>query len=149
MVCVVKVDAGRSGNITNLVIFGGDPVVGRTLELLMSDTEYGAKHLDENALNQPGALDEVEVALLGPNWNTRESEVLRQAIERFLPETRIPVLVVGSSTDGAQMDADLYVPWPCRAEDLKRRIEAARQAGIKQVDQHERRRRDQDLHRGG
>lgn len=135
--------------MVNLVIFGGDPVVGNTLELLISDIEYAAKHLDENGLNQPGALDGVEIALLGPNWNGREREFLQQTIERTLPGVEVPVLEVGPPADGAPANEAFRIPWPCRAEDLKYRVEVARRAGSERADQYERRSSDQGLHRGG
>ena len=42
--------------------------------------------------------------------------------------TRIQVLEIGVPDDEAEIRPENYIPWPCRTEDLKRRIEAALRA---------------------
>lgn len=104
-----------------MVVFDGDPVVGRALELLLRTAGYDARYVDHTFMQQPGALDGVRVVLLGPGWSVGSREVV---VKSARGAAGIPVLEVGPPTDGVAGIPERLVPWPCRTEDLKRRIDA-------------------------
>lgn len=127
----VRVDQQGTSAPTTVVIFDGDPVIGRALELLLqADADYSSvRYMDESSLEQPGALEEVRVVLLGPRWSARSREAITNMVESMPATVRIPVLEVGIPADDTQVEPENYVPWPCQMEDLKRRIDAALFAG--------------------
>ena len=48
---------------TPVVIFGGDPAVGRILQLLLRSTGYDAKFVTDDSLGEPGLFDGVRLLL--------------------------------------------------------------------------------------
>lgn len=109
---------------------GGDPIVGRILASLLQTAGYDARYTDMGFPERPGALDGVGVVLLAPPWSGGDRDVVLGAVGEARSATRVPVLEIGVPDDEAEVRPDNYVPWPCRTEELQRRIEAALQTAL-------------------
>ena len=111
-----------------MVVFGEDPIIGRALELLLRSVGYDARFLTEASLDKPGLLDEVQLLLFARGgMDAERRDVSMSFLKSVLAE--VPILELVSYLEGAQAETKNLVPWPCRAEELKRRIEAAYLAG--------------------
>lgn len=108
------------------MILGGDPLLGRALASLLQNVELDARYASMDYLEQPEALGGVEVLLLAPPWSGDDRKAARKAV-RESTTTHIPILELGSPED--EVDPEHFVPWPCRTEDLRRRVNAALRAG--------------------
>jgi hypothetical protein len=109
---------------TTILIFDGDPVVGRALGLLLRTAGYDARYVTSDYAEHATAFDGFRILLLGPGWDARS----RAATERMADARRVaitPILEMGAPIDGAPKKPERFVPWPCRTEDLIRRIDAA------------------------
>lgn len=109
-----------------VLVVGGDPVVGRTLASLLKSAHRDVRYVDLSYLEQPGALDGVGVLLLAPPWSSNRRTAVREMIEAATSASHVPVLEIGLPDDDAGVDTENYVPWPCRTEELQRRIDAVR-----------------------
>ena len=108
-----------------VLICNGDPVVGRALESLLRVADYAVKYVADDYLTRPGALEGVRVLLLGARWDARSREVVLRAAGNAVGRIGgISVLELGESSDGSEIEPENYVPWPCRTEELTRRIDA-------------------------
>lgn len=103
-----------------VAILGGDPVVGRTLELLLRDAYHDVRYANTNSPEPPVIPGDVRVVLLGPGWDTRsrDAALLLAADAPGGPDT--PVLELGFPADEARPRQECYIPWPCRSEELKK-----------------------------
>jgi hypothetical protein len=119
-----------------VVVFDGDPVVGRALELLLRDNGRNTKFLDKRSLKRPGALEGVRVILLAPGWSAESRRTVLTMIENDAPATarRIKVLEIGAPPESPRTEPGHHVPWPCRTEDLKRHVDAVLLAKSVKVD---------------
>lgn len=108
-----------------VVVFGGDAIVGQALELLLRSSDCNVKFLTEPYLDEPGLLDGAQILLLAPGLSAERREALLRLADGTAIAARIPVLELVSNTQGAHVGAGHLVPWPCRTEDLERRIKAA------------------------
>jgi hypothetical protein len=116
------------------IVVSGDPFGSRILALLLRDSGYRAKFMPISSLNEPGALENVQILVLTP---TRElTTEHRMALLAPLKEmTRDMGLVVVElvtlseercAEEEAQEELQSHkVLWPCRIEELEQRIEAA------------------------
>jgi hypothetical protein len=121
---------------SGMVVISGDPLTSRILALLLRDSGYRAEVMSISSLNDPGALEDVQILVLTP---TRELTTKhRMALLAPLKEmTRDMGLVVvelvtlseeryAEEEEEAQEELPSHkVPWPCRIEELEHRIEAA------------------------
>lgn len=112
----------RSDSGKAIAVFDGDPVIGQALVLLLQTLGYRASLLDEDSLDHHDSLKDIELLLLAPGWNTPKRERLSKELNGGT--TLIPVLELGAS-EGGESNLDNLVPWPCRAEYLKLRIDEA------------------------
>jgi hypothetical protein len=115
------------------IVISGDPFSSRIIALLLRDSGYRAKFMPISSLNEPGALEDVQILVLTP---TRElTTEHRMALLAPLKEmTRDMGLVVVElvtlseeryAEEEAQEELPSHkVPWPCRIEELEHRIEA-------------------------
>ena len=100
-------------------------MVGRALESLLRVADYAVKYVADDYLERPGALEGVRVLLLGARWDARSREVALRAVGDTLDRMGgISILELGEPSDGSKIEPECYVPWPCRTEDLTRRIDA-------------------------
>ena len=118
---------------TMVVAVCGDAVVGRALVLLLGGPRYDVRFVPASSLDEPGALEGVEVVLLTPTWelNGEGRDALLASLRGAPGAAEAPILELTSSFSGGTRNADVRVgpertvPWPCSTEELERRIEAA------------------------
>ena len=118
-----------------VVILGGGALVGRALELLLRSADCNVRFLGEPSLSRPslhvseldgpGPLDEVRLLILAPGASAGCREDALALIGARTAEARIEVLELGDDRQEALFGAWEVLPWPCRTEDLKRRVMAA------------------------
>lgn len=117
-----------SGGITapaTVLILAGDPIVGRTLQLLIRTTDYDARYVSGVTPKQLRALDSVRVLLLAPQWDAAGRRLAAEVRDRVPDPQRVAILEIGAPPQGVSLDPQRHVPWPCRREELMRRIDAA------------------------
>jgi len=113
-----------------LVVVPGDSVTGHALTLLLATDAYGAKPVSLASLQDPSGaallLGEARLVILMPTMSAAQRdgvvELSRRGGQGGVP---VPVLELGRPPEGSRLLPDYSVPWPCRSEDLQRRIEAA------------------------
>lgn len=108
-----------------VIIFDGDPIVGRALEMLLRTAGYVARYVFDGPSEALGSLEGVRVVLLGPGWDAESHEALIKALGGAPGLSSMTILQLGDPSDGARVEPGRHVPWPCRAEDLTRRIDDA------------------------
>ena len=116
-----------------VVAICGDPVVGRTLVLLLRSSLYDARFMTTSSLDEPGSLEDVRLVVLTPTWelNAGGCEALLASLRDRSDAAKVPpILELTSSSGGARngnarLRPDHTVSWPCSTEELERRIEAA------------------------
>jgi hypothetical protein len=106
------------------LIFDGDPVIGRALELLLRTAGHDARYVARNEAERATTLDGLQIVLLGPGWDADSREVAESIASARCAEV-LPILEMGSPPDNLPSKPERFVPWPCRIADLKRRIDAA------------------------
>ena len=111
-----------------VVIFDGDPIVGRALGLLLQCDGCNVRFLEVGSLERPEVLEGVRVLLLGPRWSAEGrravlamSESEQANAER---EGRFRILEVGAPPEGVPAEPERHIPWPCGITNLSRRVKA-------------------------
>ena len=108
-----------------VAVVSGNMIVGRALELLLRSAQYSVRLLVGPSFDKPGMLDGVQLLLLAPGLDAVRRETLLGTIDSVSSSVRVPVLELVDATRAAQAgDEENFVSWPCRAEDLKREIQA-------------------------
>jgi hypothetical protein len=125
-------DAGTRALAQPALAIWGDPIVGKTLVLLLRPSGYDARFLPISSLSKPESWDSVQLLLLAPTpeMSTKQREahlaLLKdetggakevQVLELLTPTEEPPE---GGARDGSWHAA----PWPCKIEELERRIGA-------------------------
>jgi hypothetical protein len=108
-----------------VVIFEGDPVVGRALALLLRTCGYGVRYANRRSLEELRTFREIQLWLLAPGWDYASREIAIEMAGSMPAEGKGSVLEIGLPCDGSSIRAECYVPWPCRTESLKQRIDTA------------------------
>jgi hypothetical protein len=112
----------------------GEPVVGQALTLLLRGSGYTVRFLLAQSLGEPHALEDVRLLVLAPTpgLSTERRNALARSLEEISEARSVPVLeLVTSGEAGRRREEEAgseswhTVPWPCRIEELERRIEAA------------------------
>ena len=111
---------------TMVAILSDNPLVGRVLELLLKSAGYGVRLLEDPAAQRvEDSLQGVDIVLLGRGLSDGRREDFLGALASTLETATIPVLSFSPGPERARAVEDRLVPWPCRIEDLARKIEAA------------------------
>jgi hypothetical protein len=111
---------------TTIAILGGNSVAGRALEALLQGVGYDTRLIEDPPENPPEQLLEgVRLLLLAPTLSTESREALLAEMGGTLDAAHIPVLTLSTTIREALGDGSAFIPWPCRLEDLTRKIEAA------------------------
>jgi len=122
----VENDRRLSGQGATISIIGGNPIVGRALEILLAGVGYDARLAGdfENG-NRSLALDGARLLLLAPTLDGASPGT--EEITALATLAKLPVLaLVSAASEHPQAeDGAYYVPWPCRTAELAREIEAA------------------------
>ena len=111
----------------------GDAVVGRALVLLLGGPRYDVRFVPASSLDEPGALEGVELVLLTPTWelNGEGRDALLASLRGTPGAAETPILTLTSSFSEGTQNEDVRaglehtVSWPCSTEELERRIQAA------------------------
>ena len=117
-----KQTSGPSG-----IVISGDPLASRILALLLQDSRYQAKFLPIASLNESGVLEDVQLLVLTPTQalSTEERKALLASLKEMPRETELIVMELIREEEEAQELQTHKVPWPCKMDELERRIEAA------------------------
>ncbi len=111
---------------TTIAILGGYSVAGRALEALLQGVGYDTRLIEDPPKSTPEQLLEgVRLLLLAPTLSAESREVLFAEMGSTLHSANIPVLTLSTTLKEALGDGPVSIPWPCRLEDLTRKIEAA------------------------
>ena len=111
---------------TTIAILGGNSVAGRALEALLQGVGYDTRLIEDPPESPPEQLlDRVRLLLLAPTLSTESREALLAAMGGTLAAANIPVLTLSTTIKEALGDGPVIIPWPCRLEDLTRKIEGA------------------------
>jgi hypothetical protein len=114
---------------TTVAILGGNSVVGRALEALLRGAGYDTRLIDEPITGMPEELLwGVELLLVAPTPSTKSRERFLDGLGSMSGTAAIPILTLYSVVRRVLADQTGLVPWPCRLEELKAEIEAARRA---------------------
>ncbi len=118
------------------VVVSGDPFASRILALLLRDSGYRAEFSSIWFLNEPGALEDVQLLVLTPTWallSTEERKALVASLREMPRDRGLMVMELVSlsearhTEEGAQGERPSHkkVLWPCGIDELEQRIEAA------------------------
>src|SRR5215203_1416390 len=111
---------------TTIAIPGGNSVAGRALEALLQGVGYDTRLIEDSPERSPEQLLEgVRLLLLAPTLSAESKETLLAEMGSTLDAANIPVLTLSTSLKEALAGGSAFIPWPCRLEDLTKKIEAA------------------------
>src|SRR5215204_2709246 len=111
---------------TTIAILGGNTVAGRALEALLQGVGYDTRLIEDPLESPPEQLLEgVRLLLLAPTLSAESREAFLAEMGGPLDAAHIPVLTLSTTIREALGDGSVTIPWPCRLEDLTRKIEAA------------------------
>ena len=132
-----KRSSGPSG-----VVVSGDPFASRILALLLRDCGYRAEFWPVWSLNEPGALEDVQLLVLTPTWallSTEERKALLSSLRQMPRDTGLVVIELITLSEERRTEEEAQeelpshkkVPWPCGIDELEQRIEAVLRAGAR------------------
>jgi hypothetical protein len=111
---------------TTIAILGGNSVAGRALEALLQGVGYDTRLIEDPPERSPEHLLEgVRLLLLAPTLSAESRETMLVDMGSTLDTADIPVLTLSTTLTGTLNDGPAFIPWPCRLEDLTKKIEAA------------------------
>ena len=111
---------------TTIAILGGNSVAGRALEALLQGVGYDTRLIEDPPERSPEEiLEGVRLLLLAPTLSTESRETLLAEMGSTLEAANILVLTLSTTLKEALNDGPVFIPWPCRLEDLTQKIEAA------------------------
>jgi|SRR5215218_5866799 len=111
---------------TTVAILGGNSVAGRALEALLQGVGYDTRLIEDPPERSPEQLlDGVRLLLLAPTLSAESEETLLAEMGSTLDAANIPVLTLSTTLKEAPGDGLVFIPWPCRLEDLTKKIEGA------------------------
>ena len=120
------------------VVVSGDTFGSRILALLLRDSGYRAEFLAIWSLDEPGALEDVQLFVLTPTWallSTEERKALVASLSQMTRDTGLIVMELISLSEERRAEEEEEeaqerpshekVLWPCRIDELEQRIETA------------------------
>jgi hypothetical protein len=119
--------AAGQGDPIRVAILGGDPVAGQALELLLQGIGCDARFVAEPFANHAGEwLDRVQLLLIPPTLHPERREVLLPSVNNTPRTARLPIVELADAPSSGKSPHGRYaLSWPCRVEELMRRMEAA------------------------
>ena len=107
-------------------------MAGRALEALLQGVGYDTRLIEDPPERPPEQLLEgVRLLLLAPTLSAESRETLLAEMGSTLDAANIPVLTLSTTLKEAPGDGPAFIPWPCRLEDLTKKIEAALLTGAR------------------
>jgi hypothetical protein len=134
-----KQASGQSG-----IVISGDPLASRILALLLQDSRYRAQSLPIASLNESGVLEDVQLLVLTPTQalSTEERKALLTSLKEMPRETQLIVMELITLSEERREEEEAQelqthkVPWPCKMDELERRIEAALLTALSSFREH-------------
>jgi len=113
------------GRAITVAILGGDPVVGRTLELMLGRDGYNARFLNGSFIDKPAELPkDVRLVIFAPGLHYKGRERFLNSMENAPVAAKVPILELVRASERERVAQLGYVLWPCPATDLTQEIEA-------------------------
>ena len=101
-------------------------MAGRAMEALLQGVGYDTRLIEDPPERPPDQLLEgVRLLLLAPTLSAESKEILLADMGSTLDAANIPVLTLSTSLKEALAGGPAFIPWPCRLEDLTKKIEVA------------------------
>ena len=101
-------------------------MAGRALEALLQGVGYDTRLIEDPSEGEPEqTLEGVKLLLLAPTLSAESREAMLAEMGVTLDAANIPVLTLSTTIKEALGDGSGFIPWPCRLEDLTKKIEAA------------------------
>lgn len=101
-------------------------MAGRALEALLQGVGYNTRLIEDPPVGDPEELLEgVKLLLLAPSLSAESRGALLADLGNALDAANIPVLTLSTSLREVLGDRSVFIPWPCRLEDLTNKIEAS------------------------
>ena len=101
-------------------------MAGRALEALLQGVGYDTRLIEDPPEGDPEkCLDGVRLLLLAPTLSAESRKTLLAEMGGTLESRDIPVLTLSTGLKEALGDGRASIPWPCRIEDLTKKIEAS------------------------
>lgn len=111
---------------TQVVVFGGDPVVGRGLELLIRSAGYSTSFVTEESFDASGLVLGGQILLfLALGMSPERREACMSLVAGSPGLAGVPILELVWPSENTRDGTEHQIPWPCRVDELIRRIEAA------------------------
>ena len=108
-----------------MAILGGNSVAGRALDALLQGVGYDTRLIEDPPEGGPEEyLDGVRLLLIAPTLSAESRETLLAETAGTLEARDIPVLTLSTGLKEALGDGRSSIAWPCRLEDLTKKIEA-------------------------
>ncbi len=100
-------------------------MAGRAIEALLQGVGYDTRLIEDPPVGDPEeCLDGVRLLLLAPTLSAESRGALLAEMGGTLDRAEIPVLTLSTGLKEALGDGRASIPWPCRLEDLTKKIEA-------------------------
>lgn len=101
-------------------------MAGRALEALLQGVGYDTRLIEDPPESRPeDLLEGVRLLLLAPTLSSESRDAVLSEMRGTLAAADIPVLTLSTGLREALGDGRAYIPWPCRIEDLTKKIDAA------------------------
>jgi hypothetical protein len=109
----------------------GDTIVGQALVVMLRGSGYDARFLSTSSLSEPESWGDIELLVLAPtpelSTERRRDRLasLKEALGVTTKEVAVLELVTISEEpqeEGAREESWHVLPWPCKIEELERRI---------------------------
>jgi len=103
-------------------------LVSRSLEISLQGAGYDARYLNGSFTGEPAELPEdTRLIIFAPRMSAERREAFLSKIRGSAETAGLPILELSTVLDEARAEQEgvELVAWPCSAEELVRRIEAA------------------------
>ena len=116
------------------MVVSGDPFASRILALMLRDSGYRAEFMPISTLNEPGALEDVQLLVLTPTralLSTEEYKALVASLREMPRDTELIVMELISLSEERRQEEGQESPsyekvlWPCSVDELEQRIQVA------------------------
>ena len=101
-------------------------MAGRALEALLQGVGYDTHLIEDPPQGDPKEfLEGVGLVLLAPTLSAESREAFFADLGGTLDAANVPVLTLSTGLKEALGDGRASIPWPCRLEDLTKKIETS------------------------
>lgn len=113
--------------VVNVVVAGGDAVVGRTLELLLGSADSRVIFQPIHLVAESGLLEVADLLVLAPGLTeNQEASILAKFTANRGEGASVPVVeLVPELREVTEVGQRIRIPWPCRAKELERQTRRA------------------------